>query len=110
MQSFVALFPFQAGAKRDTGHGAAGFALLDQKRNFSPNWICRMGAAKLVICPGPPARIWLGKAPPSVDGRYCVDADRALLGGLKLGVLNMLNISARNCSFMDSLIWKFLNI
>ena len=68
-----------------------------------------MGNARLVIWPGPWARIWLGKLPPGAEGRNWVEADRKLFGGLKFGVLNMLNISARNCNFTDSLIWKFLN-
>jgi hypothetical protein len=32
-----------------------------------------------------------------------------LFGGLKFGLLKMLNSSARNCTFTDSRIGKFLN-
>jgi hypothetical protein len=74
----------------------------DQNKNFKPNWICLIGNARLVIWPGPWSRIWLGKLPPGAEGKNWVDADRKLFGGLKLGVLNMLNISARNCTFTVS--------
>ena len=38
-----------------------------------------------------------------------MDAVSELAGGLKLGLLKMLKNSARNCSFTDSRIGKFLN-
>ena len=66
--------------------------------------------ARLVMAPGPCTRpAWVGKAPPGVEGRNAVDVVSELAGGLKFGLLKMLNNSARNCNFTDSRMEKFLN-
>jgi len=42
------------GKARDPAVNRARAAnILSQNRNFRPNWIWRMGEARLVICPGP---------------------------------------------------------
>ena len=48
-------------------------------------------------------------APSGDEGKYWREAESELFGGLKVGLLKALNISARNCTFMDSRILKFLN-
>src|SRR5712691_5940788 len=88
---------------------------LAQNKNFNPNWITRMGDTKLVMKSGPPTRpACVGSGPScpvagSILGKNCVPAFREPLGGAKFGVLNALKNSARNWSFMDSRIGKFLN-
>ena len=102
------------------GHEAGPLRLADagrasrtrsrgQNRNFKPNWTIRIGAISEVIAPGPWARTCVGKAAPGVDGTKAAAPESELFGGAKFGLLKMLKNSARNWSFEDSVMAKFLN-